>query len=464
MSERSPRTSPPARAAAVLLAAAAAACAPGVAPAAHPAGAPIEPALALATFDSAWSRIHNTYYDTTFKGMSWTGVRDELRPRVERATHEEEVRDAIREMLDRIGDSHFALIPRQAADAVDPEAVRDGQGTVPADAGVELRLVEGGVTVFRVDPRGAAAAAGVRPGWVLTGVGRREVAPWLEALGAVDEARARGAAEMGVVNRAGVLLQGPEGRTVTARFADGAGARIEREITLRPVAGEAVRFGNLPTMFVELQHERLGEAPDCIGVVRFNVWMPAIREPFGRAMDALAGCRGIVVDLRGNPGGAGGLAMGVAGAFIDETVPFGVMRTRQQELRFVSIPRRVTADLRPTRPFAGPLAILVDGHSASTSEIFAAGMQAIGRARVFGQTSPGMALPAMMLRLPNQDVLYHAFADFTDPDGVRIEGRGAVPDVPVALTRADLLAGRDRVQDAAIRWIRGETNSTENRP
>ena len=50
--------------------------------------------------------------------------------------------------------------------------------------------------------------------------------------------------------------------------------------------------------------------------------------------------------------------------------------------------------------------------------------QALGRARVFGERTPGMALPALMLRLPNQDVLYHAIADFVDPNGVRVEVSG----------------------------------------
>jgi carboxyl-terminal processing protease len=419
-----------------------------------PVADPIEPALALATFDSAWSRIHHTYYDSTFRGIDWAGVRDELRPRVERATTEREVRAAIREMLARIGESHFALIPREAADALDPEDLRAGEGIVPADAGVELRVSEGRVTVFRVDPSGPASLVGVHPGWVLTGVDAWETAPGLAALEAIDSEAVRRGAAMELAGRAAARLQGPEGRTVVARFEDGHGAALTRSLILRRVRGEPVRFGNLPTVFVRLEHERLGDAPDCVGVIRFDVWMAAIRPPFERAMDELAGCRGIVVDLRGNPGGVGGLAMGVAGAFVDSTLPFGVMRTRQSEIRFVAIPRRVTADARPTRPFAGRLAILVDGHSASTSEIFAAGMQAIGRARVFGETSAGMALPAVMLRLPNQDVLYHAFADFTDPHGVRIEGRGAVPDHPVPLVRADLLAGRDLAMDAALGWIR----------
>jgi carboxyl-terminal processing protease len=201
--------------------------------------------------------------------------------------------------------------------------------------------------------------------------------------------------------------------------------------------------------------QRVDQDGGCVGVVRVTLWMAAMRDPWERAMDEYAGCRGMVVDLRGNPGGLGGLVMGVSGAFLDRSVALGVMKTRQNDLRFVSIPRRVTRDARPTQPFAGPVAILVDEMSMSTSEIFAAGMQGVGRARVFGERTPGMALPALMLRLPNQDVLYHAVADFVDPNGVRIEGHGAVPDEHVPLTRADLLAGRDRPLQAALDWIRG---------
>jgi carboxyl-terminal processing protease len=97
--------------------------------------------------------------------------------------------------------------------------------------------------------------------------------------------------------------------------------------------------------------------------------------------------------------------------------------------------------------------------SASTSEIFAAGMQRIGRARVFGEPSAAAALPALMERLPSGDVFVHAVADFTDPLGKRIEGAGAVPDEVVPLTTSDLAAGRDAPLDAAVRWISSEKKS-----
>jgi carboxyl-terminal processing protease len=115
----------------------------------------------------------------------------------------------------------------------------------------------------------------------------------------------------------------------------------------------------------------------------------------------------------------------------------------------------VSASGEPVTPYGGPLAILVDALTGSASECFAGGMQSLGRARIFGQTSMGQALPAIFDRLPNGDVLIHAYGDFVTADGTRLEGRGVVPDEEVPLTRAELLAGRDATLDRALQWIDG---------
>jgi carboxyl-terminal processing protease len=156
--------------------------------------------------------------------------------------------------------------------------------------------------------------------------------------------------------------------------------------------------------------------------------------------------------------------MGTAGHFLNDTLPLGYMRARGvgnrvSELRFKANPRRVRPDGSRVEPYAGPLAILTDEMSASTSEFFAAGLQGVGRARVFGSNTAGQALPAAIIRLPTDDMLMHVFADFTGPGGVRIEGRGVQPDEVVPDTRADLLAGRDAPLRAALAWITGATRA-----
>jgi carboxyl-terminal processing protease len=129
------------------------------------------------------------------------------------------------------------------------------------------------------------------------------------------------------------------------------------------------------------------------------------------------------------------------------------MKTRDSELKFVANPRLVNARGERVAHYAGPVAILVDGLSGSASECFAGGMQSIRRARVFGETTMGHALPALFDRLPNGDVLIHAYGDFVTADGTRLEGRGVVPDETVVPARDDLLAGRDPALAAALSWI-----------
>ena len=129
--------------------------------------------------------------------------------------------------------------------------------------------------------------------------------------------------------------------------------------------------------------------------------MTAVDPQFQKAMDQFRSADGIVIDLRGNPGGLAAMIMGLAGHFVSERATLGVMKTRQSEMKFPANPRLVNAAGDRVEPYKGPVAILVDGMTGSASECFSGGLQSLGRARVFGQTSMGQALPALFDRLPN---------------------------------------------------------------
>src|SRR5829696_2859791 len=183
--------------------------------------------------------------------------------------------------------------------------------------------------------------------------------------------------------------------------------------------------------------------------------MPALAPAIDRAVDACRGAAGIILDLRQNPGGVLTMLMGVSGHFFDAPRSLGTLRTRESELRLIANPRLVSAEGARVAPYAGRVAILVDETSYSASEVFAGGMQSAGRARVFGARTPGGALPALMRRLPNGDVLEYAIADFVTVSGERIEGRGVVPDELVDRSRVAVAAGGDAVPDPALRWAEG---------
>ena len=410
------------------------------------------PERAVETFEPAWQIIHDTHFDPEFNGVDWAGAREELRPRAAEATSLPALRQVIREMLDRLGQSHFELLPREAVEALAAEGSGDSAEAGAGSIGIDLRRLDGQMVVTRVLPQSPAAAAGVRPGWVVRRLNDRGVEELARLLPEGIDERLEGLYHRQMVM---ARLDGDPGTTVSVEFLDGRDRPAPMALTRQSQPGETVKLGNLPPLRSHLEHERLSPEGTTVtvGMIRFNIWMLPLARPFDEAIDALRGSDGIVIDLRGNPGGVGGMAMGIAGHFLDEQVALGTMITRDNELNFMANPRRVNPAGQPVAPFNGPVAILVDGLTGSTSEIFAGGLQALKRARVFGQTTMGAALPALMDRLPNGDILLHAFADYVTATDVQLEGRGGIPDEPVPATRADLLAGRDGPLRRAIDWI-----------
>ncbi len=420
--------------------------------------------LNLETFDAAWRIINETHWDPEFNGVDWEAVRDELRPRAGEAGSAAQLRAVIIDMIGRLGQSHFAVWPRGALgslrsdDGGGGEALggrREAGAARGGDPGFATVLVDDRFVVARVDEPGPGAEAGVRPGWVVHSVNGVELdTAVLAAVEGVERHKVLVEAQRGMDRR----LSRRPGETLELLFLDGDDQPVELEVRVGRPEGELRTFGNMPPVFARLDSRLLEPAVDTVvGVIEFNIWLPQLARAFDGAIDTMRHAQGIILDLRGNPGGVGGMVMGFGGHFVEEYVSLGTMRTRDTELRFVANPRRINTSGELVDPFAGPLAILIDITSASTSEVFAGGLQAIGRARVFGQRSMGAVLPSLMDELPNGDILQHAFADFVvTASGERLEGRGVVPDEEITITRAHLLAGRDPALEAAVEWIMGQ--------
>ncbi|TVQ53844.1 MAG: hypothetical protein EA377_07240 [Phycisphaerales bacterium] len=431
----------------------------------------------VSSFEMAWQVIRDTHFDPEYNGVDWDAVREEFQPQAEAAESDEEIRSIINQMVARLGQSHFGVIERSAAELLDAEAAHeeaaeaeadrepdveaephdgdaaDGPGTV----GLQVRAIENEVIVVRVAPDSPAARAGIQPGWKVEAINNRSLDSLLEVLNEqLDEA----SRELYIWQAVQMRLDVPAGEVVRLRLRDGEDEQHRIHLRSAPMPGEMTQFGNLPPMNAHLETEEIiipaseadGEERR-IGIIRFNVWMMTINQEFAQAVDQFRNHDGIIIDLRGNIGGVAGMIMGFGGHFVDTSTSLGTMVTRESKLHFRINPRRVNQDGEIVAPFSGNLAILIDRQSASTSEMFAGGMQAIGRARLFGAPSAGAALPAFLSNLPNGDVLMHAIADFRDPNDVSLEGRGAIPDEPVPHQREALLDGRDRQMDTAVRWI-----------
>ncbi|MGH9659057.1 MAG: S41 family peptidase, partial [Bryobacteraceae bacterium] len=394
-----------------------------------------------------WQTVRDTHWEEKPGGGDWNAVRTTLRPEMEKTATMDEARAVLRRMLGTLKQSHFGILPGDVYSAVDekrPDESAPGGMMGEGRTGIDLRVVGDQVLVTSVDEGSTASKAGVRPGWQILRIDGQELTL---AVRKVNEAYKDSTVREMLLSRAILSrLSGSVGQNAKVEFRDGAGRASEMAIEYGPPRGTRSRFGHLPPQYVWFNSRRLDKN---VGYVAFNLFLdPARLMPaFEAAVKSFATADGMVIDLRGNPGGIGIMAMGIAGWFIDRAdLPLGTMYMKGTPLRFVVNPRHPN--------YRGPLAVLIDGASASTSEILAGGLKDIGRARIFGTRSAGAALPSAIERLPNGDGFQYALANYISEGGKPLEGIGVIPDEEARPSREALLDGRDAALEAALRWIR----------
>ena len=388
-----------------------------------------------ATFTEVWSTVNEAYFDPTFGGVHWTEIRDKYHPRLANVKNKVELRVVLQDMLRELHRTHFAILPRETA--IFTPAERTRIGTVGAD----FTTVGEEVVVERVTPDTSAAEAGLKAGDLVVSVNGRALAPLREQLAKAALTDARRAFYLRSFVTSG--LRRSVGTKVRVTVQTGAGPAREVELTDAAYGGSwSEPVGNYPSTPIEIVTQR---GPDGLARLGFNVFAPQLMKEIRRFLRTLQTGDGLVIDLRGNPGGVSMMASGLSGWLTSKEFSLGTMTLRQGFISF---------DVSPQdHAFTGPVAVLIDPGSASTSEILAAGLQEAKSARIFGETSAGAALPSSVKKLPTGDLFQFAIADMKTPAGKLIEGEGVVPDEVVPRTREDLAAGRDPVFDAARHWI-----------
>ncbi len=393
------------------------------------------PEVRKETFDIVWRTVKEKHFDPTLGGLDWDKVRDEYAPRAAAAKTDSEFYGVLRQMLGELHQSHFNIIP--------PEAVVEDNSPEPTGGGIgiDLRLVDNQAMITRLEPGSAAATAGLHPGFIITRIDDTTAAQVIALFAKSKESETM--RTLRITRTLMARINGAPQSTVRVGYLDEHDQLHEATVARERLKGEmSQRFGNFPPQYTEFEAKRLAGG---IGYIRFNIFVMLLMERIKTAIRGMADARGIIIDLRGNPGGLGGMSFGIAGVLQKEQASLGTMRMRSGYQNFVIFPQ---AD-----PYLGPVVILTDGGSASTSEIFAGGMQELGRAVVVGERTTGAALPSIFQKLPTGALFQYAIADFRTPKGTLIEGRGVSPDIEVKLTRRALLEGRDPQLDAAIEQI-----------
>jgi carboxyl-terminal processing protease len=373
---------------------------------------------------TVYDDIRKDYYDPKFHGLDWKAAYVDARDKIAKANTKAEANIQIAAMLEGLNDSHTHFIPPQ-------HSVREEYGFFDQMFGDRC-------FVTHVKPGSDAESKGLKSGdEVLTING---FTPTRDGLPRMDYALRVLYPQTGLR----LDLRDPSGKIrkvdVMAK---------EREVPRILTGVDRWRAG------LDWQENRREQQPsfvrfgDKLMILRLSNFMMTELSADGMAETARQ-CGALIVDLRGNPGGAIDSLKHFLGGLFEQDVKIGDEVKRDKTTAVVAKGKHDGA-------FKGKVIVLVDGESASAAEIFSRVMQIEKRGTVLGDVTSGSVMAAQYFPHTygtHQVISYGlelSVADFIMTDGKSLEHTGVIPDEKLLPSQQDLAAGRDSVLAYAAR-------------
>ena len=340
--------------------------------------------------DEVWQILDRNYVDGSFNQQDWKAVRQDYVGRSYSSKKQAYV--AIQQMVSKLGDRYTEFFEPQAYNALNTEISGNLSGV-----GLELASNEKtkALTVVAPIEQSPAAVAGILPADVITKINGRST----QGMNINDAVKQiKGAAGTQVVL---TILRGNQNLTFKLTRAN---------IALSPVSyrTETADFGK-------------------IGYIRLPEFTQTAPTEMNRAIVALEkqGVKGYVLDLRSDPGGLLDASLKIASMWMEQTPIVSLVNRQAVKERYQTDGRSLTNK---------PLVVLVDGGSASASEILAGALQDNGRAVLVGTRTFGKGLVQAVQPLEDGSAIKLTIAKYYTPKGRDINHVGITPDVVVGLT------------------------------
>ena len=386
-------------------------------------------------FEKVWHEIRNHYYDPSFNGVDWNEVHQRYAPLIAQAKTDQEFYPLISQMTSELHDAHTRFSS--------PEQWRNFRRQQSVTVGFTVDDVDGKTVVTSVIPGTEAAHAGIEPGMVVL---RVDDAPVAERIAEIQKKRLPSSTERAtrwlIYNR---VFGGPPDTQVKLALQRADGSTFETSIR-RQIYSDA------PEVIAHV-------LPSGNVYLRFDGFQSPITKEFRQALQKYRDAPGLIVDLRRNGGGDLAVLLPIAGYFYGKKTLFAKDSTRTGKplsayAGLFKLPLQLYVGRSGQQIYSGPVVVLMNSHSASSSEVFAAGMQDTQRARIVGSQSCGCVLGIAKPRvMKGGGVLEMSEVIWFSPKGRKLEGTGIIPDEEVVPTMWDLQRGRDAVLAAADKGL-----------
>lgn len=340
--------------------------------------------------DEAWQLVNQNYVDGSFNKNDWQAVRQGLLSK--NYTSKEEAYTALRSALKKLQDPYTRFM--------DPEQFKSLTTQTSGElSGVGIKLEANKVTkiltVVEPIPGSPALKAGIKSG---------------DQVLAIDGKTTQSMN----VEKASSLIRGKVGTPVVLKInrpgTKNFDVRINREVI------------ELATVSYSLKQEGTSK----IGYIRLGEFSSHAANQIQKAIQDLdkQQVNAYILDLRGNPGGLLNASIDIARMWLQKGL---IVRTVDRAGHDDSIRANQTALTQR------PLVVLVDGNSASSSEILTGALKDNGRATVVGSTTFGKALVQSVHQLSDGSGLAVTIAHYYTPNGTDISHKGIVPDISTPL-------------------------------
>lgn len=223
-------------------------------------------------------------------------------------------------------------------------------------------------------------------------------------------------------------VRGEEGTTVDVTFVRN-GETFTKTLTRKSIEEETVEY------------EMLENNTGYILVSKFEV---VTADSFKEAMDDLKaqGMKHLIVDLRDNPGGS----VDVANQLGEYLIPKGILTYIEDKAQ-----NRKDYECSGDLQWNGPLAVLINGNSASASEIIAGAVKDYGTGKLIGTKTYGKGIVQTTTALSDGSAVKYTFAKYYTPNGENIHGKGIEPDVEVELDDINKTNGYSKETDNQLK-------------